>query len=322
MYDNQSGDLYMKSFSGIETDGFKRMKFPIGSGLGGKVAAERIGLIVYDYFKEVPNSPVAEEVKAEGLISGIAIPLRSQAVDLGVLYVFNRTLTRFTGDDLATVILIGNLAAVEIARSISEERLRRAQSELEARVLERTASLLETKGKLEKEIIDRENIEQALTESEKRYRSLVEVANDIIFSCDVYGNFTLINSVALKITGYSREEIFARRYVDFIHFDYKDEVEEFYTRQLKENIPDTYKEYPIVSKDGQVLWLGQIAQLIREGDRIVGFQAISRDVTKRKAALKALEESEQKFRMIFQHSPIGIFHFDREGIITELMKNS
>lgn len=126
LYDDQSGDLYMKSFSGIETDGFKRMKFPIGSGLGGKVAAERIGLIVYDYFKEVPNSPVAEEVKAEGLISGIAIPLRSQAVDLGVLYVFNRTLTRFTGDDLATVILIGNLAAVEIARSISEERLRRA----------------------------------------------------------------------------------------------------------------------------------------------------------------------------------------------------
>ena len=316
LVDDQCRDLYMRAFSGIHTADFRIMRFPLGSGMGGKVSAEKLGVIVYDYFKEMAGSPVLETVRAEGLISGIAVPLRSRGVDLGVLYVFNRSYTKFTEDDLATVTLIGNLAAVEISRSIYAERLRQAQGTLEARVLERTASLMETKKSLEREIADRKTLEEALIQSERRYRGLVEGANDIIFSCDVNGCFTLINQVALRITGYSREEILGRRYVDFIHPIYKDEIEEFYFNQLTKRISDTYKEYPIVSKNGQVIWLGQIVQLITEQSRIMGFQAIARDITKRKAALKALEESEQEFRSIFEYSPIGIFRFDRNGVIT------
>ena len=203
LVDDQSRDLYMRAFSGIQTDHFRTMRFPIGSGMGGKVSAEKVGVIVYDYFKEMVSSPVLETVHAEGLISGIAVPLRSRGVDLGVLYVFNRSYTKFTEDDLATVTLIGNLAAVEISRSIYADRLRQAQGTLEARVLERTASLMETKKSLEREIADRKTLEEALIQSERRYRGLVEGANDIIFSCDVNGCFTLINQVALRITGYS-----------------------------------------------------------------------------------------------------------------------
>lgn len=316
LLDDQSHELYMRAFSGIQTHDFRMMRFPVGSGMGGKVSAEKVGVIVYNYYNEMASSPVLETVKAEGVISGIAVPLRSRGVDLGVLYVFNRSYTKFTEDDLATVTLVGNLAAVEISRSIYAERLRQAQGTLEARVLDRTASLVETKKSLEREIADRETLQQALIESEKRYRGLVEGANDIIFSCDASGCFTLINRVALRITGYSREEIFGRRYVDFIHPAYKDEIEEFYFNQVRKKIPDTYKEYPIVSKSGQVIWLGQIVQLITEQSRIIGFQAIARDITKRKAALKALEESEQEFRSIFEYSPIGIFRFDRNGVIT------
>ncbi len=315
--DDQNREVYMKAFSGINTYAFKRMRFAIGKGMGGRVAAEKVGHIVYDYYEEMAGSPVLEEVRGEGLISGIAVPMRSRGVDLGVLYAFNRSLTKFPQDDLATVTLIANLAAVEISRSIYAERLRQAHSELESRVNERTASLLATKKRLEKEIVDRENLQEALIESEKRYRRLVESANDIIFSCDLNGNFSLINPVALRITGYSVEQVLGRRFVDFVHPDHRDGIEEFYEKQLKNGVPDTYTEYPIVSKDGRILWLGQIVQLVTEGGKTVGFQAISRDITKRKEALKALEESEQKFRMIFEHSPVGIFHFDHRGVLSE-----
>ncbi|MHB8202777.1 MAG: hypothetical protein ACYDHG_03620 [Desulfomonilaceae bacterium] len=56
----------MKTFSGINTHAFKRMRFAIGKGMGGRVAAEKVGYIVYDYYEEMAGSPVLEEVRGEG----------------------------------------------------------------------------------------------------------------------------------------------------------------------------------------------------------------------------------------------------------------
>ncbi len=65
----------MHSLSGITTEAFKRMRLPFGSGLGGKVAELQKGVLISDYFQEV-ESPVHDVVRAEGLISGIAVPIQ------------------------------------------------------------------------------------------------------------------------------------------------------------------------------------------------------------------------------------------------------
>ncbi len=151
LHDKGSGELYMRTLSGIRTDAFKQIRVPFGGGLGGKVAATGKGLVIKDYFREI--EPLLHDVvRDEGLISGIAVPLQIGQSLLGVLYAFNRTQTAFSKSDLDTLSLLGNLAAVEITRAQAEQDLQRAYDDLENRVTERTSELNETNEKLLLEI--------------------------------------------------------------------------------------------------------------------------------------------------------------------------
>lgn len=155
------------------------------------------------------------------------------------------------------------------------------------------------------DISQRKRVEVALKESEKRYRELVENANDIIYLTDVNGYFLVFNAVGLKITGYSQEEIVHKHYLDLIHPDYKEQVAKFYGLQFVKRIPDTYYEVPIITHEGKTVWIGQNVQLVMEGDIVVGFQAICRDVTDRKRAEEELRESEERLELALRGADLG-----------------
>lgn len=126
--------------------------------------------------------------------------------------------------------------------------------------------------------------EAALRESERRYRHLVDHANDILYRTDRGGHFTYFNPAAVRMTGYSAEEILGRLYLDLIHPDHRREAKKLYVQQIKERIPNTYFEYPAVRKDGNLLWLGQNVQLVFEKGEVAGVQAVARDITQRREA--------------------------------------
>ena len=155
------------------------------------------------------------------------------------------------------------------------------------------------------DISRRKRVEEALKESEKRYRELVETANDIIYLTDANGHFLVFNAVGLKITGYSQEEIVHKHYLDLIHPDYKEQVAKFYGLQFVKRIPDTYYEVPIITHEGKTVWIGQNVQLVMEGDAVVGFQAICRDVTDRKRAEEELRESEERLELALRGADLG-----------------
>lgn len=148
------------------------------------------------------------------------------------------------------------------------------------------------------EITGRKQLEEKVAEGEKLLRHLVEAANDVIFITDEKGLFTYINPSGLRITGYSEEEIIGKHYLEFIVQDYKKPAERFYGIQFVKRIPNTYYEYPVLTKQGEVLWLGQQVQLLMKDDRAVGFQSICRDITDRRKAEESLRESEERFRQL------------------------
>jgi len=146
------------------------------------------------------------------------------------------------------------------------------------------------------DITDRKQAEEALRESEERYRTLVENASDMVFRLDNTGHITFVNPAALRIMGYEEKEIIGRHYPTFIRSDMQEEAMKFFGRQFVKGIPNTYSEYPVIVKDGREIWLGQNTQLIFQDSKVVAFQAVARDITERKRIGEALQDSENRYR--------------------------
>jgi two-component system, cell cycle sensor histidine kinase and response regulator CckA len=169
---------------------------------------------------------------------------------------------------------------------------------------------------LKREIAQRERAESRLAESEKKYREVVETAGDIIYQTDLRGFFTLVNPAGLKMAGYAAEELLGKSYLDLIPPDHRETVERFYGIQFVKGLPITYYEFPVVTKQGETVWLGQNVQLLTEDEAVVGFQAIARDITDRKRAEAALGESEMRYKDLFDHATDGIYTHDLQGNYT------
>ena len=110
-----------------------------------------------------------------------------------------------------------------------------------------------------RDITERKQAQQALLESEKMYREVVENASDIIYSTDRNGKFTYANPAALRVVGYSLEELRKLSYLDLILPDYRRKVQTTYFRQFLGKLPSPYVEFPFQTNSGEVRWFGQNA---------------------------------------------------------------
>ncbi|MGC8660524.1 MAG: PAS domain S-box protein, partial [Desulfomonilaceae bacterium] len=192
------------------------------------------------------------------------------------------------------------------------KRLSEAYGSLECRVEERTADLATTNKNLLRQIEARERAQEALKQSEERYRQLVESANDIIYQTDAHGNFSFVNPVGLRVFGYKMEDLIGRHFSELIPQEKVAEVRKFYEAQFSARQLNTYYEFPATRKDGSVLWVGQNVQLLSEGSRITGFQAIARNITDRKRTEDELRWKEALLRHMAGSSPLAYLVVDHE----------
>ena len=211
------------------------------------------------------------------------------------------------------------LASVLRERNRALEGLRESQEDLEKGISERTQELLAANVQLKREVAERAQVEEALRESEERYRNFFATSRDAVFMTSVDGRFIDFNDVALETFGYAysqRQEALGKRVIDF-YADPKDR--EAYAAKVSE--VGFFKEYPLDlrKKDGSIMHtlITTIARKNHQGD-IIGFQGTVRDITERKRAEELLRESEEKYRHLFEKAPIGIFSLNREGRILEV----
>jgi PAS domain S-box-containing protein len=126
---------------------------------------------------------------------------------------------------------------------------------------------------------ERRAVERADRAREERYRRLVETASDIIFNTDSDGCFTYVNPAATKITGFSSVELIGMHYTDLIREDVRAEARAFYLRQVADQQPVSYYEFPITTADGTERWIGQNLSLLMDSDGGFTAQAVARDIT-------------------------------------------
>lgn len=145
-----------------------------------------------------------------------------------------------------------------------------------------------------RDITELKRAEMALRESEEQYRELIDNVTDTIYKSDWKGNFNYINPVGVKVTGFSVDEILKMNYVDLIHPDSRDEVFQFYSRQLREKSKESYYEFKIRCKDGRIIWLGQRTRLVEGDDGTIEFFNIARDITEKKKSEESLRELDRQ----------------------------
>jgi len=162
-----------------------------------------------------------------------------------------------------------------------------------------------------RDITERKQAEQALTESEERYRGLVDESFAGVYVVQD-GRFVFLNKNAAAFAGYRPEELAGRASGSIIHpEDVKDTLEK--ARRMLKGEEKTPHEFRVVARDGRIRWIMETVASIRYNGRnaILGN---SMDITELKQAQHALEESRELERSILLSVPHGLFGVERRRI--------
>ncbi len=167
-----------------------------------------------------------------------------------------------------------------------------------------------------RDVTERKTAEKRLKESEEKYRLISEKANDLISVLDQKMKYEYINERAhLNILGYLKEDIIGKSVIKMIHpNDIKIAIEGY------KNGFETGKgleEVRIRHKNGEYIWLEIRGETFIDSDGLKKALLISRDITERKRTHQKLIESEQKYRDLFENSPLSVGIMDVNGIFLD-----
>ncbi len=152
------------------------------------------------------------------------------------------------------------------------------------------------------DVTDRHRAEEALRDSEQRFRRVVEHIGDAVIADDVQGRITFANDRFLQMFGFTREQLNSVGLEKYIAPEYRNELVDRHHRRIRgEDVPSHF-EYEGLRTDGTRMWLEvDVVSITDGGGNIVGTQSAIRDITERKRAEEALRESEERFRRVVEH---------------------
>lgn len=165
-------------------------------------------------------------------------------------------------------------------------------------------------------IIDQKKAEEALRESEEKFRTISSAANDAIVMQDYNGNVVFWNKAAEKIFGYNKDEIIGQELHKFIipqqSNDHFLKGLKFHWQQGLEAAIGKRVEIKAKTKNSKIVDIGLSLSAVKLGDEL-NTVAIMRDITQRKKAQSALIESEERYRTLQSNLPVGIYRSNRKG---------
>jgi PAS domain S-box-containing protein len=218
----------------------------------------------------------------------------------------------FRAKFVPSILENGKRGVLIILDDISE--IRQYQRDLEKTVKDRTKELTKTSTSLKKEIKSHQEVKDAFEDSERRYQTLIELAQEGIWTFGPDGATSFTNRKMSEILGYSSDEMIGRSLFSFVSARDEPFLEEKFSRIKKGN--NEHFELVFLRKDKTpaYTWLSASPRIDEDGTFVYGLFVVS-DVSALKKADEALRESELHYRTIIETSPNGILVLDLEGII-------
>ena len=162
-----------------------------------------------------------------------------------------------------------------------------------------------------RDITARRRTEQALRQSEERYRSIVESIGDPYYEVNLRGILTLVNPAFCRMLGFEQEDIVGSNFRKFQTKKMAADVmrtfgDVFHTRMAR----DSFEWEMIRSDSSVVMGVGSVQPVIEADGKAVGFRGILRDITERRRMEESLRDSEARFRALTELSSDWYWELD------------
>ncbi len=159
-----------------------------------------------------------------------------------------------------------------------------------------------------------EERELSLSESQARYRDLVDSIDGIVWEIDLNDScFTFVSEHAYQILGYPARQWLEEKnfWLEHTHEDDRDWILSFYEKETKAQ-HDYDFEYRMIAADERVVWMKCVASAVVEEDRPTRLRGVMLDVTKRKEAELYLQETTLRLQLLISQMPFGCITWDAE----------
>jgi len=166
------------------------------------------------------------------------------------------------------------------------------------------------------DITERKKAQEALRESEEKFRNIFESANDAMIYLDRSGRILDVNRKAVEVFGGSKEEVLGKHFTRVGIFSLRD------MPTLMSNFANILASKKVTlnlcikNKKGREIPLECSASLMKTDGKLAGIMVIARDVTDRKKGEERIRASEERYRSLVELAPDSIMTFDLKGVVT------
>lgn len=166
-------------------------------------------------------------------------------------------------------------------------------------------------------ITEQKNMQEALCQSEEKYRTILENMQESYYELDLAGNLTFVNDAVCRNMGYSKDELIGMNYRQYTEKEELQRVFEAYHKVYDTGEPLDEFGWQIIRKDGTKMYIeGSVALKKDSEGKIIGFKGLHHDVTERKKIEWEIRASEEKYRTIIEQMTDGYFETDISGNFT------
>lgn len=264
---------------------------------------ELIGTSLYEiYFDLTEENDIIRKVLQDDKINDDEVVLRDKDHNLKYCSIIATLLKASDGKPLK---IIGSLRDIT-KRKRTEQKLIKYRNKLAKLVQERTRKLENSNKDLISQIHIRKNTEKALSESEEKYRSILDTIKEGYFELDLSGNITFVNDAACAITGFPHESFMGMNYKKFVNTSDIPNLHRMFTRVYQTG--DNLDLAPIqiqTNTKGKRIVESKVSLMNDRNGNIIGFRGVARDQTEKVESEQAQKKLEEQLNHAQRMEAIG-----------------
>ncbi len=164
------------------------------------------------------------------------------------------------------------------------------------------------------DITEKKQTEEALRESEEKYRSILESIEEGYYEVDLEGHFTFFNPAMCRILGCSAEVLLGSSNRSFLDEENLKKLHEISKTVYHKKRPERLVEWKVLGADGSRRVVeGSMSFVPGKKGEVLGFWGMLKDISERKRAEESLRESEDRLKRILSTVQIGIIIIDAKS---------